>query len=266
MCSKWKRAVPIGETRRCELEPRAHSALEQIFSGMAFLKNAPPDCSGLKQLETGAFFSLQPQGQYPAFLRKRLSHIAQSCVHIRHRRDCSPVCSNFSQTCSEGPVTWGRFTTFVNCRSRLMPDLIIEQFYLLLLIVPIVFAVGSGAIKWWREASRGTAVSSGETEEGEARVEPVGLFPEGQHYRLRLTNDGTVPARNVHVYVHNKPIPRYRGGASAEPHPFSEVGPGESFSYRYAPGGGEQGDNIIVRTEWKDASGGDVNQTAVRVP
>lgn len=147
-----------------------------------------------------------------------------------------------------------------------MPDLGLDQFYLFLLIVPIVFAIGSGAVKWWREASFGVTTTSKTAVGGEADIEVVGLFPEGQHYRLRLINDGMGPARDVHVYVRNKPIPRHRGGASAELHPFPEVEPGESFSYRYVPDRGKQEDKVVVRTEWEDASGGDVKQTAVRVP
>lgn len=147
-----------------------------------------------------------------------------------------------------------------------MPDVTADSLYLLLLIIPIVFAIGSGVAKWWRDARQDTADGSGTAADGKANIEAVGLFPEGRYYRLRLANDGTAPAHDVHVYVRNKPIPRHRGGASAEPHPRPEVGPSESFSYRYAPSGGEQRDRIVVRVEWKDASGENTKQTAVRVP
>ena len=147
-----------------------------------------------------------------------------------------------------------------------MPDVTTEHFYLLLLTIPIVFAIGSGVAKWWREALKNPAAGSGTTTDREADIEAVGLFPEGRHHRLRLTNDGAAPAHDVYVYVRNKPIPRHRGGASAEPHPRPEVSPSESFSYRYAPSGGEQRDRIVVRVEWKDASGKNAKQTAVRVP
>ena len=146
-----------------------------------------------------------------------------------------------------------------------MLDGILEPLYLLLLVVPIVFAVGSGLVKWWREATAAPADVSG-SNEGPAGIEVLGVSPEGQEYRLRLTNDGPGPARDVHVYVQNTPIPMHRGGASAEPHPVPEVQSGESFSFRYAPGRGQQRDRIVVRVEWDDASGGGVQQTAVRVP
>lgn len=147
-----------------------------------------------------------------------------------------------------------------------MPDVTADSLYLLLLIIPVVFAIGSGVAKWWRDARQGPATGAETAADGEADIEAVGLFPEGRHYRLRLTNDGTASARDVHVYVRNKPIPRHRGGASAEPHPRPEVGPGESFSYRYVPSGGEQRERIVVRIEWDDASGENTKRTTVRVP
>lgn len=146
-----------------------------------------------------------------------------------------------------------------------MLDGVLDPLYLLLLVVPIVFAVGKGVAKWWRETARDPASLSGGDGEP-AEIEVLGAQPEGRQYRLRLANTGAGPAHDVHVYVQNTPIPMHRGGASAETHPVPVVQGGESFSFRYASGGGQQRDRIVVRVEWDDASGGDVQQTAVRVP
>lgn len=146
-----------------------------------------------------------------------------------------------------------------------MFDLLLERVYLVLLLIPIVVALGSAAVKWWREAWRRTAASSEQSEEGSARVKAVGLFPDGANHRLQLTNEGTAPARNVHVYLNNKPITAHRGGASAEPHPLPELGPGQSFSYRYASGRGTGDDEVLVRIEWEDRFGGGMERAILRV-
>lgn len=147
-----------------------------------------------------------------------------------------------------------------------MFDLLLERLYLVVLLVPIVVALGSAAVKWWREAGQRSAASPDQAEEGTARVEAVGLFPDGANHRLRLTNEGAAPARNVHVFLNNKPITAHRGGASAEPHPLSELGPGQSFSYRYASGWSTGDDEVLVRIEWEDRFGGGMERAILRVP
>lgn len=146
-----------------------------------------------------------------------------------------------------------------------MLDLLLDRLYLALLLVPIVIALGSAVVKWWREMGE-PPTSSDRTDQGTAEVRAVGLFPDGMHHRLRLTNEGTAPAHNVHVYVNNKSVPAHRGGASAESHPLPELGPGQSFSYRYSTGRGDANDQVLVRIEWEDRSGGGMRRTVVQVP
>ena len=145
-----------------------------------------------------------------------------------------------------------------------MLNALLDHLLLVMLVLPIVGALGAGAIKWWREARGQRLPASGEVDGAE--VGGMELVREAGHHRLRGRNTGATPARNVHVYLNNKPISRHRGGASAEQHPIPELGPDESFSYRYVSGQGEPPTRVAVRVEWDDGTGGGVAETTVPVP
>lgn len=145
-----------------------------------------------------------------------------------------------------------------------MLDALLDRLFLIVLVLPIVGALGAGVLKWWREARGQRPSVSGEVDGAE--VGEMELVREEGHYRLRGRNKGATPARDVHVYLNNKPISRHRGGASAEQHPIPELGPDESFSYRYVPGRGEPPNRVAVRIEWDDGTGGGVTETTVPVP
>lgn len=143
-----------------------------------------------------------------------------------------------------------------------MLDAAVEWLYVTILMVPVLIAVGTLVTKWVRNAGGGRASASpDDAGENGADVNALGFVEEGDHQRLRLRNDGDVPAKDVHVYVNNKPVTVHRGGASAQQHPIPRLKPGYTFSYRYASGG-EQG--AIVRIEWTDATGGGTRETVVR--
>lgn len=130
-----------------------------------------------------------------------------------------------------------------------------EWFYLAVLAAPIALALGTILAKWWR----GAGTTRGEASTSPAKtadVKALGFVPDGRAQRLRLTNDGSVPAHRVRVYVNNKPITTHRGRASAEPHPLPKLPPGHTASYRYASGTADESGRAIVRIEWEDPSGG----------
>lgn len=143
-----------------------------------------------------------------------------------------------------------------------MPDGLFDLLFIFVLLLPILGALGSGIMKWWRAASSQEMKGA---EGRAAKVEAVGLFPDEANYRLRLTNKGAGPAQDVHVYVNRRPISEHQKGEGAEPHPWPMVGPGQTISYRCAVNRWSGRDRALVRVEWEDATGGGMEQTTVRV-
>jgi len=143
-----------------------------------------------------------------------------------------------------------------------MTDGLFDLFFIFLMLLPIVGALGTGVVRWWRDtSSQGEEASKGRG----AEVRVVGLFPEGANHHLRLTNKGEGVAHDVHVYVDRQPIIEPRDGKSTEPYPWPEFSPGQTISYRCTAGRGSRRDRVLVRIEWDDVTGGDVKRTTVRV-
>lgn len=142
-----------------------------------------------------------------------------------------------------------------------MLDSALEWLFIAILLAPVLLGLGAIVARLVGARSEGKKVSDGAGQQG-AEVRALDFVRRGAHHRLRVANEGRRPARDVHVFVNNKPVTVYRGGTSAEEHPIRELGPGDTFSYRYAS---EDDGGAIVRIEWVDASGGGSSEAALEV-
>ena len=145
-----------------------------------------------------------------------------------------------------------------------MADGLLDLIFVLILLAPIGGALGSGIMMWWwAAAGRGPQASTSTRKQ--AAVSAVGLFPDGSTHRLRLTNKGEGLAHDVRAYINQKPISAHRDGAASEPHPCPQLSPGQTISYQYDSGLPTGRNRVLVRIEWDDATGGDVEEKTIRV-
>lgn len=142
-----------------------------------------------------------------------------------------------------------------------MFDSAFEWLFIAILLAPVLLGLGTIVARLVGARSEGETVSDDASQEG-AGVNALDFVRRGAHHRLRLVNEGRCPARDVDVFVNNKPVTAHRGGASAEEHPIRELGAGDTFSYRYAS---EDEEGVIVRIEWEDATEGGRPETALEV-
>lgn len=136
---------------------------------------------------------------------------------------------------------------------------------LLALGLPILYALGHALLNWGLKPSRQQEAPD-EPVATRARIEDLGIVQDGHSWRLPIKNLGDGPARNVHVYLNNRPITDFRSEASAEQYPISKLKPGDQHSYRIALGPGAQGKRVRLRIEWEDASGTQVWESVLKGP
>lgn len=142
-----------------------------------------------------------------------------------------------------------------------MIDTALDWLVVTLLVIPMAIPLAMTARRWIRAAWDVGRRLDDREQDGEAEIEAMGFELEGDHHRLRLKNAGDRAARDVRVYVNNKPITVHRGSARAEEYPIEILRSGSTTSFRYA----SDGEGVIVRTEWDDPSGGGTWEAAMAV-
>lgn len=136
---------------------------------------------------------------------------------------------------------------------------------LLALGLPIVYTLGHGIKQWWLEPLWQEKPPE-DSEAATAKVKDLGIVQDDRAQRLPVKNVGSGLAREVHVYLNNRPITDFRSGARAEQHPIPKLEPGDQHSYQIATGPAARGERVRLRIEWEDASGEHVQESVVMAP
>lgn len=143
-----------------------------------------------------------------------------------------------------------------------MNDGVLDILYIVILLAPVVAVLVAGAERWW--ATRQSQASASATEG--ATVTASKFVRLGQNHQLQLVNEGAASARNVRVYVNNRPVTAHGEGAPAEQHPLPELAAGRRASYPYTTGQPGRGERALVRIEWTDSTGTGTWESTVGVP